>query len=577
MSEQKPDYLKPIYETIPKILTGYHQWVVWKAAFKDGKWTKVPYNPKTSKTAKTNDRDTWASYTAACDALANSNGRFDGIGFVLTESDPFVGLDFDHCVDCESEKETIADPFAGYVDLVSSYTEFSPSGNGIRVIAMATLPENHSCRQGSQVEVYTSGRYLTITGATLDGRGELRDANKEINQFYNTVFNDEQISCTETDTITPTESPRGLDPKAKKLFDGDTSGYASQSEADLALCSLIAKRIKDPQGIDELFRKSALYRDKWDKKHYSNVQTYGERIIEKVLSGERRGKPDRSLYADVKNFVDTIEGVFRNNEMYEDLVLKTSEDRRYARAVLSKLSQKGVVKRVTNRSGTWRKIDNELMEMNLLDTEVKNIDLTLPLGLHGLVNFHPGNIILVPGDVDAGKTAFMFNVVKDNVSQFNVHYYSSEMGPQEIKSRVVLFDDFPPLDHPNMHFYNRSADFEDVIRPGEKNLNIIDYLEVVENFFEIGRFIKDIHDTLDGAIAVIAVQKRDPFSDNPIGGVRALEKPRLAVSLKRGGTAKILKAKNWKTSLNPNKLIRKYKLAQGWYFSPQGSWMEETE
>ena len=107
-------------------------------------------------------------------------------------------------------------------------------------------------------------------------------------------------------------------------------------------------------------------------------------------------------------------------------------------------------------------------------------------------------------------------------------------------------------------------------------LLIPDAREVVENFYEVGRFIKDIHDNLESAIAVIAVQKRDQFSDNPIGGVRGLEKPRLAVSLKKGGTAKILKAKNWKSSnVNPNDLVRTFKLAQGWKFVPQSSWEKE--
>ena len=52
--------------------------------------------------------------------------------------------------------------------------------------------------------------------------------------------------------------------KFKKLYDeGDFSDYGSQSEADAALCAIIAFRTgPDPDAIDAVFRDSALYRDK---------------------------------------------------------------------------------------------------------------------------------------------------------------------------------------------------------------------------------------------------------------------------------------------------------------------------
>ena len=55
-----------------------------------------------------------------------------------------------------------------------------------------------------------------------------------------------------------------------KLFDeGDFSDYGSQSEADLALCSMIAFRVgDDPDAIGQIFRQSALYREKWEREDY---------------------------------------------------------------------------------------------------------------------------------------------------------------------------------------------------------------------------------------------------------------------------------------------------------------------
>jgi P4 family phage/plasmid primase-like protien len=69
--------------------------------------------------------------------------------------------------------------------------------------------------------------------------------------------------------------------KFSKLYDrGDFSDYGSRSEADLALCSMLAFRIGDnPELIDSLFRDSALYREKWER------DDYREETIRKAIDG----------------------------------------------------------------------------------------------------------------------------------------------------------------------------------------------------------------------------------------------------------------------------------------------------
>jgi putative DNA primase/helicase len=72
--------------------------------------------------------------------------------------------------------------------------------------------------------------------------------------------------------------------KFKALWDGNWQGtYRSQSEAELALCSMLAFWTQGERGqIDHLFRNSGLYREKWDKKH--GEKSYGEITIDKALS-----------------------------------------------------------------------------------------------------------------------------------------------------------------------------------------------------------------------------------------------------------------------------------------------------
>jgi len=155
------NWLKPIPENIPDPLKILGQWVVWRAEERNGKMTKVPYDPKTGKKAKSNDPNTWGSFTAAWEAY--QKGGYTGIGFELSADDPFCGWDIDHCRDPKTGK--IKDWGEYIIQKLNSYTEISPSGTGIRIICKASLPPGG--RKKGNVEVYQDGRYLTITGQKI--------------------------------------------------------------------------------------------------------------------------------------------------------------------------------------------------------------------------------------------------------------------------------------------------------------------------------------------------------------------------------------------------------------------------
>src|SRR2546427_9110527 len=70
-------------------LTPYPQFVIWKYVVENNKLKKRPFNPKTNLPARTNDPTTWGGAEHALKAL--SSGRYNGIGFVFAEADPFTG------------------------------------------------------------------------------------------------------------------------------------------------------------------------------------------------------------------------------------------------------------------------------------------------------------------------------------------------------------------------------------------------------------------------------------------------------------------------------------------------------
>ena len=161
------------------------------------------------------------------------------------------------------------------------------------------------------------------------------------------------------------------------------------------------------------------------------------------------------------------------------------------------------------------------------------------------------------------------NIIKENMHKFEIHYFNSEMGESELKKRLLKFNDIQ-LNDWKFEAIEQSDNFADVVAQGRGKINIIDFLEIYENFYEIGGRIAEIHKKLKGAIAVIAIQKNKGV-DTGLGGYRGLEKPRLALALSPG-QLKIVKAKNWRTEENPNGLQIDFKLVNGCILIPNGTW-----
>jgi hypothetical protein len=123
-------------------------------------------------------------------------------------------------------------------------------------------------------------------------------------------------------------------------------------------------------------------------------------------------------------------------------------------------------------------------------------------------------------------------------------YLNSEMSRQELVVRIRSFGDDPADWVKRVSFVERAHSFDRVINPD--SINLIDFLEVNEDFFQAGKFIADIHRKLKAGIAIIAMQKKQGH-DYAKGGEMTLEKPRLAINLDKnephGFTCKIVKAK----------------------------------
>ena len=273
------------------------------------------------------------------------------------------------------------------------------------------------------------------------------------------------------------------------------------------------------------------------------VHTWGENdpawIRTKVKSAMKRHEID-NLAAEVRGWVDSANGTFSSTEIHRDLGLSTPLHRKNCSEILRRLIIAGKIERDGDRNGQFRKIESDLEKMNWKDASVDDYyDLKMPLGLHQLCHIYKTNIVIIGGSPNSGKSSFCLNIAKINIDK-DVRYFNSEMGNEELRKRLSLFESMELKDWDHVTFYERSSNFSDVIHPD--SLNIIDYLELTDEFYRVGGIIRSVHEKLRDGICVICIQKNRGV-DLARGGGLTEEKARLYISMDYQ-RLKIVKCKN---------------------------------
>lgn len=275
-----------IAENIPLELQSRDQFVAWRYEQNGGRRTKILYDAKTGRRASSTNSATWCNPTIALEAFLRY-GQYDGIGFVFSANDPYCGIDLDHCVD----KGVVSPAAQHVVDAVDSYTELSPSGNGIHIIARGKLPPGR--RREGWVEMYDSGRYFTVTGERLESTpADVTDRQAQILELHTRIFPAPVRQRVQRAPAAQMPQEELFDHilasfdghRFKQLWGGhwEELGYDSQSQADLALIGLLSKWVGGSAAqLDDLFRGSGLFRDKWDEQR--GELTYGDRTIARAL------------------------------------------------------------------------------------------------------------------------------------------------------------------------------------------------------------------------------------------------------------------------------------------------------
>ena len=259
----------------------------WRYEERNGCRTKVPYNPVTGQMARSNERGSFSDFQTVFAAKG-----YEGIGIGIF--DGICAIDLDHCVKDGQYTGNAAE----IVALMHSYTELSPSGEGVHILFRADgfqydVGRYYIMNHKEGIEVYVAGatnKYVTVTGRACEAY-EFGDRTEELKILLERFMKrperqSEAAAGNAINTGNVSDSSLNLEEiialaKASRsgnafsaLWDGSTVGYSSHSEADMALCSYLAFWTgKDDAKMDALFRRSGLMREKWNR--VQSGSTYG--------------------------------------------------------------------------------------------------------------------------------------------------------------------------------------------------------------------------------------------------------------------------------------------------------------
>jgi len=357
-----------------------------------GGYDKPPINPYTLKNGSTDNPEHLATFDEAAAQIGKTAyvhsrdyvGQVEvmGVGIALTGTG-IIAFDLDNVADPKRHRTTAE---AGeIIALLDSYTEVSPSGTGVHVIAFGKLPDsigkkvakkvpdifhNEKEKQVGEYQILDAG-YVAISGEVI-GKHTLTDCTGKLDALYDTYFvRDEEVPPAELSRQKPSNAPSVVSSgatgytyerwlvevaqlsdaeilerifmsgstgeKVKALYEGNTSLHGgNHSEADLALCSLLYGFTSDRALTERLFRSSGLYREPGrktgkSKNYVGRTLNRAERQSKQLVGHIEFTREEKKAYAQKKELEeDTREAKrlgYASVEEYRSSYIKMFEKR----------------------------------------------------------------------------------------------------------------------------------------------------------------------------------------------------------------------------------------------------------
>ena len=351
---------------VPDSLRELPQWLVWKYEERGNppRKTKVPYQIPDHKgesyQASTTEPRTWTSFDSALRNFQESDGFWDGVGFVFSPSDPYFGMDLDRCLKPDGSVKKWAQPIIER--FADSYAEISPSGNGVKVWARGRLPDKGVAFEieDGRIEIYDQSRYFTVTGNHWGGQFlDIEDHQKDLEWLISLSPHGQHKVPFNVAATPAAKIPKGRQYDSLVSFAGTLRARgADYPVVEAALLAMNREQCSEP-GTDDDIRQIARNSMRWERGAPPSGRTNGHAAS--LSTPEPEDDPDSHLLA----LCDEIIASKQSHRMYEKglFSLISRADKHTGLEVRAKLRKEFGKEMVLTGPGSWPELYREAVSV----------------------------------------------------------------------------------------------------------------------------------------------------------------------------------------------------------------------
>lgn len=284
-------------------LKSFDRWLGWRWVWNERsrKWDKPPIDARTGRPGSSTNAATWCSFEQAMNA--HRTGFVDGIGFVLGAADcdvNFAGIDLDDCRDrLTGELSELA---RDIVETMGTYAEVSPSGTGIKLLCIGTLPAGARTKnKAGTVEIYGSGRYFTVTSQRIDGTPKrVEQRQEQLHTVWQKYIGAEQTHTTNGKPQNKDESGGGVREQALLAMlriRPDDDEHDGSNRLLAVCCRAVEHELDDGSAIATI--------RKYEETHPFPTQWSDDDILRRLRDAERKTRRGAGA---IRNTTDTGNG-----------------------------------------------------------------------------------------------------------------------------------------------------------------------------------------------------------------------------------------------------------------------------
>ncbi|MFH2033654.1 MAG: bifunctional DNA primase/polymerase [Candidatus Margulisiibacteriota bacterium] len=340
-----------------------------------------------------------------------------------------------------------------------------------------------------------------------------------------------------------------------------------RDESLFHLANCLVKGGMNPQDIESFLRLVAV--------QICTPSFPKKEVFAKVQSAIKRAESkERNLSAEVRELIVSTSGLIMSPFVHNCLQVSTRQEKKTISQILSRLCVEGLIEKTGRIAGEFRIVskDYDVLDANEIPAG-KPLDIRLPFYLDHYVEILPGDLIVIAGTPNAGKTAILLDTIAHNMAVWECWYFSTELGPAAWARRR---DKREPAVDWKFKFVHGFSNYEDIIKPDA--MNFIDYVEQNEGeAYKIPGLLAKIQRKLRKGVAFVALQKNQGMEWG-IGGQQTKAKPALFLTVEanypQGARMRVVKAKAFK-EYNPNGFYCDFKIIKGINLLETSGWGPE--